>query len=1037
MRAFSGLLVTLSFMTPTYAQPQIPVTAPDGPTQTLPTKTLRNDLLGPLAGQVDFAQTHVIAATRRIFDPFLVPNKDTLVMLRPQTPMTDVYLVVELDGEQTTFPMNRPDALPGAAFYDEENTFSGKIIKGEYPHFKEQTFSYTIPWNLFTANTKISFRQVGNEANQGSLPKDKLLFMTPESEGLVLMNIKGCLFKEEATCRTTVDQYDSELNPVAARIAAREMLSELPTQRLYLGVGKAYWPRIVAMGRDGKPHVYDKINGMEWADFGDKTLPAKAGMGNYWRAASVLGDKKPGYPVAISGQLLDVPDGMPVLPPGVGASCSGSSCNYPYFPDGFWHETGHGLGLPHDTPGRYEDWSYRAYDNVFLPNTHPNPKAYGLPVDYLGKHYFGHVLGSLAAPPWHPSTASAPLIDEFESLGLGSREGSSWKRYIAPYTHQQTLRVQQRFGSLPEGVEYAGIGDDHRAPPPPQALTSMAPSTERPTLPDTGIETPRIGPAVISATTDESPTEKGVPVHTLVLTFSDPSHNQDGINQIYPAIVSNYGNVYSPLRAPVSGHATSSTFNTSALVTVAGQCLASEQSSLVLKACHEASTNLSLQIMPPLDSDERELAPVVVIRNKAEQCLDFDLAFRTCTPEEPQVRWRARKDLTQSDRLFKLQESHSGRFITPTPTGTLQLQANSDMNELGVFYPGDDRTPHRYSVDIEYADKSVDTHMLYDALIAKDVLKTAAINVNSRRQPRTATLKVDDQTVQTRELEDNLLPEVIRMGAEHGEEIPQASPPQWLYLPKYGTCLASTERGTKLAACDENAIWRLPKKNAYPFVFDAYQPVDMMGKCIDYQQASTTCKYPQKDTLWWTRSDLASSIPQIYLQDPQTGRFITARQGSETIQLEPLGNPDQQRFEKHYLPLFSLTQGSHSLEGRGRTVATTRANRLYGWYLVDIMGNDLPDKMPSFMLMTSDGQCLDDELILRGCAFPRTDSLSWNPRKDLETTEGKIRLQNMKNGRFLQVSDSGEVSLEPLDWSQTQIFSYAPVSSGSASPIQK
>lgn len=1026
MRIFFALLLALASMDATQAQ----TTATQAPEVNTP----RNDLQGSLAGQVDFAQTHVTAATRRIYDPFLVPHKDALIMFRPQHSIADVDLILDLDGKRTLFRMNRPTALPSAALFDKQNTFSGTIIEGRYPSFRQQTFSYQIPWNLFTANTQISFQDSSSYKMRGSLPKDKFLFMTPESEGLVLMNIKGCVFKDEAACRTTLDQFDSEFNPIAARIAAREMLSELPTQRLHLGVGRAYWPSIVALGADGKPRVYDTSNAMEWAGLGDKTLPAKVGMGNYWRAASVLGDKRPGYPVAISGQLLDVPDGMPVLPPGVGASCGGNSCNYPYVPEGFWHETGHGLGLPHDTPGRYEDWAYRAYDNIFLPNTHPSPAAYGLPVDYLGRHYFGHVVGSLAAAPWHPSTASAPLIDEFQSLGLNSQEGSSWKRYIAPFTHQQTLRVQQRFGRTPEGVEYAGIGDDHRPRPNTPLPPVTAPRPEKTDFLDAGIEPARIEPSLISPNANESPIEKGVPVHTLVITLSDPSHTRDGINQIYPAIISNYGNVYAPQHIPAPPPAAPNPKD-SALMALDGRCLATEQRQLTLAPCTDAKASLVLQTVPPIGAEETRLAPIIIVRNNAGQCLEFNLVFRDCIPSEQQVRWRARKDLTHTDRLFKLQESNHGKFITLATTGTLQLQANSSRNELQVFEPGENRNNHRYEVEVKYADNSLETHSLYNGPFAKDILVVAALNVSSRRQPRSATLKVNGVPVHERQLETNLLPQVISFGAEHGQNIPEAWPPQWLYLPKYGSCLAASPQGTRLAACDEKAIWRLPQKNAYPHQFDSYEPVDMSGNCMSYQLASSTCKNTPENTLWWTRWDLTWSRTKIYLQEPQTGRFITARQGTDSLQLAGRSASEDQLFEKRSLPRVVLKQGNYSIEARAKTViAAPNSNRSYAWYLVDALGNESPQKMPSFMLMSSDGQCLDDKLMLDDCAFPRTDNLTWLARNDLESGFLKMRLQNKKNGLFLHVADNGEVSLAPLAWSHNQVFSYFQPYSGQ--PVQ-
>jgi len=991
----------------------------------------RNDLQGALEGQVDFAQTHVVAATRRVFDPFLVPDKAALVLFRPIKPVTDVDMTITLNGRTTTVRMERPEALPGTAVYDQENTFSGKSIEGSYPKFRENTFSYQVPWNLFSADARISFQQAGNPSNQGSLPADKFVFMTPESEGLVLMNIKGCIFKDELTCRDTVDQFDGESNPTAARIAAREMLSELPTQRLHLGTGKAYWPRIIAMGPDQKPHVYYQTNGMEWAEFGDKTLPAKVGMGDYWRAASKLGDKRSGYPVAITGQLLDTPGSMPPFPPDVGASCGGNSCNFPHVPNGFWHEAGHAFGLAHDTPARYEDWSYRAYDNVFLPNTHPDPRRYGLPVDYLGLHYFGHVVGSLSALPWHPSTASAPLIDEFEKLGLRSTERASWKHYIAPYTHQQTLRVQQRFGRLPDGAEYAELGDDHR--PPAIAVTAVAAeegkgSEEKVSsgLLDSGIQQPAPLRPLLSPEANQVPVETAVPVHTLVVTFSDPSHNRDGINQIYPAILSNYGNVFSP--APLSARSATSLQRSAryhALMTLTLQCLASENDQLVSKACDDQSAQLDIQTVPPENAAEAPLAPIVIVRNSAGKCLDFDFNFRSCVNAEPQVRWRGRIDLTNNSRLLKLQESRTGKFITPIGNRDLALLANSSDNELSDFKPGDDRSTHTYRVDIHYASGAIETHLVYAGPIAIDTLKTAVFNVSSARRPVKAVLKVDDAVTHERQLEANRLPPAISMGAEHGEQINRAWEPQWLYSKEQDACLTATDQGLKLAACNADAIWRLPFKKVHPHQFDTYEPLDISGRCINASLATGECHFPRKDTVWWTRQDLTQTPSEIYLQELITGRFITTTHGSDTPVLAPLSPGEEQRFQKWGLPKLLVMHKHRYLITSGGTVAFSsgRGRHADKWYMINTPAKPLPDGSTELTLMNDAGQCLNDELQLQVCAQPRADKLTWLTRKDLTGTPFKTRLQNKKTRQFLEVGQDGTVSLKPLA-GDAQVFDY-------------
>ncbi|MDF2641926.1 MAG: TagA-related metallopeptidase [Pseudomonas sp.] len=515
------------------------------------TSSWHNDLDGGIRAQIEFAQTHVIGARRDIFDPLLVPHREALVIFKPSplVVLVSASMVLELNGTEYVIPLAPPGQFPRNAVFDQSNTFSGKPIIGDYPKYRINAWTATIPYYLFEAGMNLKFFVNGKPDIVGVLDRSKMIFLTSESEGLVLMNIKGCVFRDRNTCRTDLEQFDMQKNPELATIAAREMFSELPVQKLVLGMGEGYWPYIIALGPDGKPHRYSLSDRdyHEWAVYGDQTLPAKVGMGNFWRAASDLGDKQPGKFVGITGQLLDAPDDVPVLPPDVGASCGGNSCNYPQTPVGFWHETGHALRLPHWTPPRYEKWAYRSYDMRFLPNYHPAPHDYGLNVDYLGYHYFGHVVGTLTEPEWPDSVASAPLVDEFELLRTSDPSATTdWRQYIAPYTHQQMLQVQQRFGSFPSDLQFAAIGDDHR-PPRPEALHAKdRPGREPTALIDAGIDTDShfLGELLNLIASGQAPLETGVPVQTLVVTMAAAVHDSEQVSQIYPPIVSNYGNVF-------------------------------------------------------------------------------------------------------------------------------------------------------------------------------------------------------------------------------------------------------------------------------------------------------------------------------------------------------------------------------------------------------------------------------------------------------------------------------------------------------------
>lgn len=746
----------------------------------------QNDLInGALSGKVEFAQTHVVAANRRIFDPFLVPEREALVMFTPtselNTPLENikaVNLLVYLDGKIHKFNMKTPDLFPKAVKFDEKNTFSGKIIGGEYPKFRKNTFTYVIPWNLFKPNARIAFVGIGNKNTCGELDSKKYTFMKNESEGLVLMNIKGCIFIDENKCNANAYQFDIKKHPILAKIAAREIFSEIPVKHFILGLGTAYWPYVIALGSDNKPHRYSIDHALEWANFGNSMLSAKLGMGNYWITASKLGEKSQGKYVTIVGQLLDGPDNLKYLPPGVAASCGRSICNYGRAIGGFWHETGHGFGLPHSTPPRYEDWAYRSYDNKLLPNYHPDPSKYGLDKDYLGFHYFGHVLGTLEGNSWPTkTTASAPLIDEFEILkNTNSNDVQEWKTYIAPYTHQQTLQVQQRFGSLPKDKIYAGLFDDHRAAASGKSLhiqrgrNIIDPIEKIDSSVIKDIELSAVSnnndTVNINSVKDIQPAYTGVPVHTLVVTFSTP--NNKDINQIYPPILANYGDVFSPEKFNLTDNMENEHFknnynNFEMFVSKEnGKCLERRNNTIIHEECSNNKIDQKWKINKLNTNSSYNLELKAI---NEELCLDNYLHLNKCNSADNNFHWSDRADLTKNINIVMLQAYKNGTFITPN-------KENNSVSMLGKQY----RVQHYFKVKsynmhscilkVVYKNGNIEYRLIYRGLLFDNELITKAVNINSNDHPISASLIIDKHIEFERQLEDNQLPPPIKVGAE-------------------------------------------------------------------------------------------------------------------------------------------------------------------------------------------------------------------------------------------------------------------------------
>ncbi|NAS62682.1 hypothetical protein CVE36_14715, partial [Pseudomonas syringae pv. actinidiae] len=123
---------------------------------------------------------------------------------------------------------------------------------------------------------------------------------------------------------------------------------------------------------------------------------------------------------------------------------------------------------------------------------------------------------------------------------------ADWRHYIAPYTHQQMLRVQQRFGSFPAGLQYADLWDDHRSPPKVAQAQGLEAQAVPEQLIDPGIDEAAhdIGTQLKLTQPGQVPLLKGVPVQTLVITLASADHNSQKLSQIYPPIISNYGNVF-------------------------------------------------------------------------------------------------------------------------------------------------------------------------------------------------------------------------------------------------------------------------------------------------------------------------------------------------------------------------------------------------------------------------------------------------------------------------------------------------------------
>ncbi|WP_259639552.1 TagA domain-containing protein [Pseudomonas syringae group genomosp. 3] len=1018
----------------------------------------RNDLDGPFSGQVDFAQTHAISAQRKVVDPLLVPDREALVVFTPPPLMEyrAVSMVVRYRGVTTVIPMAPPHWMPESAVYDQSNTFSGKPIVGTYPKFSAGAFTATIPYNQFSADTSLSFYSADTLDKVGTLAKSKMIFLNSESDGLVLMNIKGCIFKSESTCKTTLDQYDIEKNPQLANIAAREIFSELPIRQLVFGMGQSYWPYIIARGPDGKPHRYSTSDSdyLEWAAFGDKTLPAKVGMGNYWRAASDLGDKQPGKFVAISGQLLDVPDDIPVLPPGVGASCGGNSCNYPSAPMGFWHELGHGLGLPHNTPPRYEKWAYRSYDLKFLPNYHPDPGRYGLGVDYLGLHYFGHVVGSLAEPAWPGSTASAPWVDEFEALRSKNASATAdWRHYIAPYTHQQMLRVQQRFGSFPAGLQYAELLDDHRRPPGSAQVQGLESQAVPEQLMDPGIDEAShdIGTQLKLTQPGQVPLLKGVPVQTLVITLASADYNSQKLSQIYPPIISNYGNVFAPTArysssrdVPLPDDVTAATDGELSATPVQPSPVpdAPHTNAFTSARIQSAPTGLCLSLLTNNTPGFERCSTTSfqqrwtagegerfnLVNSGTGKCIDGDLAMVNCTQNSIHL-WRYREDITGSKTVLRLQNVHNGKFITARDGSTVSVEGIGGKEQEFYAVPGA-AAPGNYVLRVQYANGSIDSWSLYSGTVDSGDVVSAAVNVSSARKPVFAELLSNNVSVDKRMLDDQPeLPPAIVVGAEAGYPV---ITPQYLRSRLTGQCLSRAATGLTQEPCnvgDARQQWGMSSVlngSGQELILTGPNTASCLGKTLTL----SVCDINTPQFQWRVRPDIAQP-GAIELQGGEDGKFITAER-SGSVMMQGVTYGAEQNFDRlgpdtiaPLIKIHSIGQKCLMRFGDGVVTQPCVNDINQQWRTGEL--KDYDARGSHFNLVTPDGsRCLVDGLKMRDCQVG-LNTHRWTRRADFPGGAWS-QVQSLATGTFITASPNNPtVTQAGLDYEPTQKFTFGPV----------
>jgi len=638
-----------------------------------------------------------------------------------------------------------------------------------------------------------------------------------------------------------------------------------------------------------------------------------------------------------------------------------------------------------------------------------------LGLDYLGYHYFGHVMGALTEPAWPDATASAPLVDEFENLHMNNPQATTdWKRYIAPYTHQQTLRLQQTFGRFPDGLQYAAITDDHRPPPGSRVgVVGMHAGQAKESLIDKGIDdrpSLQADELLQLISPGQTPVLSGVPVYTLVVTLSDAKNDAEKISQIYPPIISNYGNVFTPppSRSVVKGeHQEPSIIEGIKIQSLmTGRCLTRLSTGTVaLETCDH---------MRPEQSWNQVSDEFFHLSSGSDgACLDSDLRLSACS-SEPTHSWTFRHDMTGGAPVAKLQNLKSGMFITPDSQGGVVMAFFSfDGQDYLVLDASDSSSG--IELEIRYNDGSLDTWNLYPGSLPPDTLRAVAINVAPARKPLSAELKRGGKSIDKRtfDIQPDPVP-AVSVGAEFGYPVIS---PRFLRSESTGLCLTRAGAGLTQKNCDMRSAdqrWGFAETlSASGAVFSLTGP--STASCLLNTLALVNpCLINQTVAQWDRRPDLGHP-GFIMLQNVNTSLFITAA-ANQSVSSQPLNRGAEQNFRSLGIENFTrlqriisvATQKCIARVGQRVVQQTCSADVAQQWRAATAESPETGGE-PYLAILTGDGgRCLQTGLILASCD-PRTASQRWAGRWDL--TNGRdYKLQNAATETFVTSNEDGSLT---------------------------
>lgn len=462
------------------------------------TRIIRNDLNGELQGMVQFVQSHSVNPNGNDQNnhPDVVAKRQSLLLFTPYGNTEQGFTVTAWlnDEELGTLTLSHPNLLPKS---DYANSDGRPDVT-----YSKRAYHAVLPWNWMQPGLSLAF---ASESKQGTLLANNITFAAPAE--LVLHNIRLGMLAEPPVSdshkliteavKYTTDYFQTI--PVSKLINAH--YQEMKLDKVILANGITY------------DQVSSDNGGVYSGDMRQNVAKEQVSTGineaNWGRSSTANRESNPQLTARITMHHAQGRYQNGVQAHGLSGG-AGIGTLYGSTGNELSHELGHNYGLGH-YPGRYGNdvfwaahhadsgWGYIAHRNRMRANLHWNADSSGITVV--------------------DGIKSTEIFDDTYSYNKDAMSGGSVVSAYSEYTHHtgySTNKIQHWLA--PKWIADKAFSSGYKKWHEGQFIDANVGNQYR------------------------KPVKVGVPVVTLLGGY-DPTLNQQH-SVLYPAFVSNYGNVY-------------------------------------------------------------------------------------------------------------------------------------------------------------------------------------------------------------------------------------------------------------------------------------------------------------------------------------------------------------------------------------------------------------------------------------------------------------------------------------------------------------